>query len=209
MSNILKYGALVAVLGLLGFNSVYFEKLSSRKAPSGAAGKFDAVSYAQRFWADKLLPAAAQAADLAALLTALKTDPQPAFARQSHALGIGNIRYFLVRGAGTVTAVSATDVTVQLTGGPAVRLATEYVYGNAARDASGLIKNTEFDNTADLDSLAEQLNARIRQQVVPGLRAQARPGQAVQFAGAIELNQAHLHLDKLEVMPLSFSLVAP
>jgi hypothetical protein len=39
--------------------------------------------------------------------------------------------------------------------------------------------------------------------VVPGLRTDAKPGSAVQFAGALELNQAHLHLDKLEVMPLA------
>ncbi|WP_201983360.1 DUF2291 domain-containing protein [Hymenobacter rubidus] len=204
MKKTLQYVVLAAVLVLVAFKSVYFEKLSTHKAATGpdAAGKFDAASYAQRFWTEKLLPATAQAPDLSALLTELKANPQAAFA-QSHALGIGNIRYFLVRGAGTVAKVDKNDVTVRLADGNDVQLATEYVFGNAARDASGLIRNQDFDNTADLNALAEQLNGLIRARVVPGLRADARPGSAVQFAGALELNQAHLHLDKLEVMPLA------
>jgi predicted lipoprotein len=203
----LKYGVLMAVIGLVGFNSVHFEKLSTRKATAGpgATGKFDAASYAQNFWTDKLLPATAQAPDLSTLLTELKANPQAAFAK-SHALGIGNIRYFLVRGAGTVASVDKNDVTVRLADGTNVQLATEYVFGNAARDASGLIRNQDFDNTADLNALAEQLNGLIRARVVPRLRADAKPGSAVQFAGALELNQAHLHLNKLEVMPLAVTI---
>jgi len=211
LKRILTYGVLAVVLALVAFKSVYFEKLSTHNATkTGAASKFDAASYAQRFWTDKLLPATAQAPDLAALLTELKANPEAAFAK-SHALGIGNIRYFLVRGTGTVTSVDKNDVTVRLADGTTVPLATEYVFGNAARDASGLIRNQDFDNTADLNALAEQLNELIRQRVVPGLRAAAQPGRSVEFAGAVELNQAHLHLDKVEVVPLACTVspVAP
>ncbi|MGI4867390.1 MAG: DUF2291 domain-containing protein [Janthinobacterium lividum] len=202
----LQYGALAAVLALVAFKSVYFEKLSTRKATGpAAASKFDAASYAQRFWSTKLLPATAQAADLPALLAELKANPSAAFAK-SHALGIGNIRYFLVQGSGTVASANKSAVTVRLADGTTVQLATEYVFGNAARDASGLIRNQDFDNTADLNALAEQLNELIRTRVVPGLQAEAQPGRAVRFAGAVELNQAHLHLDKLEVMPLAVTV---
>lgn len=204
----LKYGVLAVVLALVAFKSVYFDKLSTHKAATAAGGaiKFDAASFAGRFWTDKLLPATAQAPELTALLAELKATPQTAFAK-SHALGIGNIRYFLVQGAGTVASVDKNVVTVRLTDGNTVQLATEYVFGNAARDASGLIRNQDFDNTADLNALAEQLNGLVRQRVVPGLRAEAKPGSTVQFAGALELNQAHLHLDKLEVMPLAVTFL--
>jgi predicted lipoprotein len=204
MKKPLKYGLLAAVLVLVAFKSVYFEKLSTHKAAvaPGAAGKFDAASYAQSFWTGKLLPATTQAPNLSALLNELKTNPPTAFAK-SHALGIGNIRYFLVQGTGTVASVDKNAVTVRLADGTNVQLATEYVFGNAARDASGLIRNQDFDNTADLNALAEQLNGLIRTRVVPGLRTDAKPGSTVQFAGALELNQAHLHLNKLEVMPLA------
>jgi len=206
LKRILTYGVLAAVLALVAFKSVYFEKLSTHNATkSGAVSKFDAANYAQHFWTDKLLPATAQAPDLAALLAELKANPEAAFAK-SHALGIGNIRYFLVRGTGSVTSVVKNSVTMRLVDGTTVPLATEYVFGNAARDASGLIRNQDFDNTADLNALAEQLNELVRKRVVPSLRAAAQPGSSVEFAGAVELNQAHLHLDKVEVVPLAVTV---
>lgn len=205
--KIVRSGVLAAGLALVAFKSVYFEKLSTHRAAGPAtARKFDAASYARRFWVERLLPATAQAAtDLPALLAELKANPPAAFAK-SHALGIGNIRYFLVRGTGTVARVDKTTVTVQLADGTAVQLATEYVFGNAARDASGLIRNQDFDNTADLNALAEQLNELIRARVVPALRADAQPGRLIRFAAALELNQAHLHLNKLEVLPLAVTV---
>lgn len=214
MRKAVKYPILLALTAVLGYNSVFFKKLDEVKAAGGpnAAHHFDAAAYAKEFWAKKLLPIATQPSgptmELPVLLTALKADPKQAFAAHSHALGIGNIRYFLVRGAGTIKAVNPTDVTVQLSTGEEVQLATEYVFGNAARDASGLIRNQDFDNTADLNQIAEQLNAIIRQEVVAPLKAQAKLSQAVQFAGAMELNQAHLHLDELELIPLAVTLNA-
>lgn len=203
--NLLKYVILAAVLGLVGFNSVYVEKLDAHRAAAGTrAGRaFEAKAYAATFWNGKLRPALAQATDLTALLADLQTAPQPTFAAKSHALGIGNIRYFLVKGAGTITAVHENDVAVRLPSGPEVQLATEYIFGNAVRDATGLIRITEFENTADLNNVSAQLNNLVRQRVVAPLKAAARPGQAVQFTGAIELNQAHLHLDKLTIIPLA------
>jgi predicted lipoprotein len=207
--NLLKYGSLAAVLGLVAFNSVYFEKLDAHRAAAGtrAAGRFEATAYAASFWSTKLRPALAQAHDLPMLLTDLQATPQTAFKVQSHALGIGNIRYFLVKGAGTITAVRENDVAVRLTNGAEVRLATEYIFGNAVRDATGLIHITDFENTADLNNVSEQLNTLVRTQVVAPFRAAARPGLAVQFAGAIELNQAHLHLNNLEVIPLAATVM--
>ena len=209
--NLLKYGALAAVLGVVAFESVYFEKLDAHRAAAGrrAGQHFEAATYARTFWQTKLRPALPQANDLATLLAELQARPQPTFEAKSHALGIGNIRYFLVRGAGTITAVRENDVTVQLPSGAQVQLATEYIFGNAVRDATGLIRNAEFENTADLNSVADQLNALVRTQVVAPFKAAARKGAAVQFAGALELNQAHVHLDKLELIPLAATVSPP
>ncbi|GAB3709027.1 hypothetical protein GCM10027592_44850 [Spirosoma flavus] len=203
-TNLWKYVAGAVIALLLAHNSVYFKKLDEVKAAGSAgSGKFDAATYAQTFWRTKLIPSLPNAAtDLATLLPLLKTDKDKAFTTYSQALGIGNIRYFLVKGEGTVTAVNDNDVTLSLTSGETVRLATEYIFGNAARDASGLIKITEFDNTTDLNNVSAAINDIVRKDVIPPLKVAAKPGKKLQFIGAIELNRAHLHLENMEVIPI-------
>ncbi|MVM30271.1 DUF2291 family protein [Spirosoma sp. HMF4905] len=206
--NSLKYAVLLVLLGVVAYNSVYFKKLDEVKANAGSNTdqKFDAAAYAQTFWTSKLLPASASSAtDLSALLSSLKTDKTKAF-DNSHALGIGNIRYFLVKGEGKITAIGDNDVTVSLLTGETVNLATEYIFGNAARDASGLIKITEFDNTTDLNNVSAELNNIIRKKVLPPFKASAKTGSTVKFVGAIELNKEHLHLENLEVIPISIEV---
>lgn len=207
MTKPLKYTVLLVLLAFVGYNSVYFKRLDEVKAAgSMGVGPFDAGAYARSFWTTKLLPLTAKPnqsiPDLSGLITSLKADPAKPFDTYSHALGIGNIRYFLVQGEGSLTAIGPTDITVSLAGGNDVKLATEYIFGNAVRDASGLIQITEFSNTVDLNNVSEQLNEIVRKQVVPGLKATAKIGNKVQFVGAIELNQAHLHLEKMEVIPI-------
>lgn len=204
--NTLKYAILLILLGVVAYNSVYFKKLDEVNATSGAnaTSKFDATAYANTFWTTKLLPAGSSSAtELSTLLSSLKTDKEKAFDTYSHALGIGNIRYFLVKGEGKLTAIGGNDVTVSLPDGESIKLATEYIFGNAARDASGLIKITEFDNTMDLNNVSTELNTIIRNKVVPPFKASAIPGNTVKFVGAIELNKEHLHLENLEVIPIS------
>ncbi|SFD24071.1 DUF2291 domain-containing protein [Spirosoma endophyticum] len=209
--NTLKYAILLVLLGVVAYNSVYFKKLDEVNATSGAnaGSKFDAAAYANTFWTTKLLPAGASSAtELSTLISSLKTDREKAFDTYSHALGIGNIRYFLVKGEGQITAIGDNDVTVALPDGESVNLATEYIFGNAARDASGLIKITEFDNTMDLNNVSTELNTIIRNKVIPLFKASTKTGSTVKFVGVIELNKAHLRLENLEVILISVELGA-
>ncbi|GAB3925467.1 DUF2291 domain-containing protein [Larkinella terrae] len=199
--NGLKYGVLVLLLAVVAYNSVYFRKLDEKKA-SAATTKFDAAAYADAFWKTKLLPDSGKAIELNMLIQELKTDKDKAFEAHSHALSIGNLRYFLVRGTGKITAIGDHDVTVLLANGPEVTIATEYVFGNAARDASGQIRLTDFDNTMDLNNVSSEINKIIRNRVVAPFKASAKTGQEVSFIGAIELNREHLHTDAIEVIPI-------
>lgn len=205
MNNMLKYGLWAAAAALVGYNSVYFKPLDQVKAAGMAqATTLAADAYAQTFWTAKLRPAASTTAtDLSQLMPLLKTDTKKAFGTYSHALGIGNIRYFLVKGEGTVASVDDNAIAVSLPTGETVELATEYIFGNAARDASGILRITDFDNTTDLNNVSAALNDLIRKQVVPPLKTMATPGRKLSFIGALELNQAHPHLDKLTLIPIS------
>src|SRR5215831_14540728 len=189
---------------IVAYNSVYFKKLDEVKA-SKAATEFNAAQYAQTFWNTKLIPNLSKAVDLNQLTAMLSTDPAKTFDTYSHALGIGNLRYFLVKGKGTITSVNEDDVSVLLQSDSSkktITLATEYIFGNAVRDATGLINVNEFKNTMDFNNVSAELNKIIREKVLPTFKQKAKKGDTVEFTGAIELNKEHFDLSKIEVIPI-------
>ncbi|WP_114781713.1 DUF2291 domain-containing protein [Botryobacter ruber] len=209
MKKRLKYIIAAVVVVLLAYNSVYFEKLSEVKAEA-ATGKFDAASYAATFWDTKLMPGLNQAVEVNDLMAQLQSDKEAAFKAHSNALGIGNIRYFLIKGEGELSSINENDVTIlAMADGEQkpVKIATEFVYGNAVRDALGLVDLNDFSNTMDLNNVSEELNRKIRTEVVPPFRAAAKKGDKVTFIGAIELNKEHLRLDEIEVIPVALEVV--
>ncbi|MDR6808587.1 putative lipoprotein [Dyadobacter sp. BE34] len=210
MPKPIRYLLYVAVIALLAYNSVYFKKLDEVKAGTGA---FDAAGYAKDFWAKKLMPGLPKAVELGALTAQLKTEKDKAFEQHSHALGIGNIGYFLVKGKGTVTDVSENEVSVALSvggeGAGNVRIATEYIFGNAVRDASGAIDINAFTNSMDFNNVSAEINKLIRKKVIPPFKSNVQKGDRVAFHGAIELNRGHLQLNSIEIIPVSLQIEKP
>jgi len=203
MKKALKYIIGLAVLFLVAYNSVYFKKLDQVKA--AAPKEFDAKSYARNYYDTKLTPALNSATDINQLLSMLQADKENTFNKYSHALGIGNIKYFLVKGEGTITSIDENDVTIVSKGdsSPHVyKIATEFVYGNAIRDASGLIDLNEFSNTSDFNNVSAEINKIVRSEVLPPFKTKAKKGDAVQFFGAIELNKEHLNVENIEIIPV-------
>ncbi|WP_143092911.1 DUF2291 family protein, partial [Arsenicibacter rosenii] len=60
-------------------------------------------------------------------------------------------------------------------------------------------------NTGDLNNVAKALNEKVRAVTVPTLKKQAIPGATLRFIGALELNNAHLHTDKLTIIPIQIN----
>ena len=199
-----KYIILIVVVVAAAYNSVYFKKLDEVNA-SRSAKQFNAAAYAQTFWTTKLIPNLDKAIDITQLTTMLSTNAPKTFDTYSHALGIGNLRYFLVKGKGTLASVNEDDVSILLqldTSRQILTLATEYIFGNAIRDATGLINVNDFTNTMDLNNVSAELNKIIREKVLPPFKQQAKKGDKVEFTGAIELNKEHLDISKIEVIPV-------
>src|SRR6516162_4494491 len=201
-----KYIITIVVILVVGYNSVYFKKLDEVKA-SLSAKEFNASAYAQTFWNSKLMPNLDKAIDINQLTAMLSNDPSKTFDTYSHALGIGNLRYFLVKGKGVITSVNEDDVSVLLDSSKqSITLATEYIFGNAVRDATGLININEFNNTMDFNNVSAELNKIIREKVLPPFKQQAKKGNKIEFTGAIELNKEHLDLSKIEVIPVKITI---
>ena len=197
-----KYIVAVVIIAVVAYNSVYFKKLDEVKA-ARSAKDFNADAYAQTFWSNKLIPNLNKAIDLNQLTALLSNDAEKTFDSYSHALGIGNLRYFLVKGKGTITSINQDDIAVSLDSSKqSITVATEYIFGNAVRDATGLININEFNNTMDFNNISAELNKIIREKVLPPLKQKAKKGNIIEFTGAVELNKEHLNLSNIEVIPV-------
>jgi predicted lipoprotein len=207
MKKWLKYVFGIVVLLVLGVNSIYFRKLDEMKS---ASSKFDAKAYARKYFNDRLMPSLSNGVDINQLMGMLQNNREQTFDKYAHALGIGNIRYFLITGQGRVTSVNENDVSVLTTADSnqkSLRIATEFVFGNAIRDASGKIDINEFANTMDFNTVSSEINKIVRTEVLPPFKGRVKNGDSIQFAGAIELNKVHLNVEDIEVIPVQLKII--
>jgi predicted lipoprotein len=87
-----------------------------------------------------------------------------------------------------------------------IKLATQYIFGNTARDCSGLISINDFSNTMDLNNVSEEINKLIRAEIVTPFKATVKEGDVVSFVGAIELSQSKPKTEALEIIPLQLEI---
>lgn len=209
MKKLLKYLFVLIAILFIGYHSVYFKKLSEVNA-AASHGKINIAQYTKTFWNKKLLPSLNKAVSITELMALLKADPEKAFSTYGNALGIGNLKYFMVKGEGKITKLDENDITVLSNGqseNVPVKIATEYVYGNSVRDASGLIDRNEFDNTSDFNEVSAGINQIIRDEVLAGIKNKAVVGAHMEYVGAIELNSKFLNLKDIEVTPVQLTVL--
>ena len=205
MRKSIKYFLWIAVALIVAYNSIYFKKLSDLN--TGAAKSFNAAAYANNYFYKQLPAVVAKAPDIDKLIAIVKTDTATAFKTYGHALAIGTTRYFLVQGKGTIINIDDNGMWVSTTSGNSVLLATEYVYGNALRDASGLVDINKFNSTMDLNNIAVEIDKIVRIKILPAVKPGLKKGKMIRFTGAVGLNRAHLQLGDIEITPISLQTI--
>ena len=203
MNKYLKYFLLIVAVGLVAYKSVYIKKLSTMVKTT--ADKFDAVSFSKKLWEERLPAKLDSAIELSGFIKAVQQDPDNALLKHSNALGIGNYRYAMIKTSGVITDLGNDDNTLQINAGDSmmtVKLATEFIYGNAIRDASALVNVKDFPNTMDLNNISEELNKSVRETVLPPFKEKVKKGDRINVTGAIEINKAHLRWPGLEIIPV-------
>ena len=208
MNRYIKYLLLIVVIGLVAYRSVYVKKLSGMKATTDE--KFNAVAFSKKLWEEKLPAKLGSAVELGTFIKAAQTNPADAFSKYTNALGIGNYRYALIKAEGIVTNINEDDITLQVKLDDSLmmaKLATEFIYGNAIRDASGLVDVKDFPNTMDLNNISEELNKMIRKTVLPPFKTVIKKGDKVIVAGAIEIHKEHIKWNELEIIPVQLQIV--
>ncbi|MBC8052544.1 MAG: DUF2291 domain-containing protein [Sphingobacteriaceae bacterium] len=199
-----KYVVLIIAAGLIAYNSVYIKKLSELR--SAEVKPFNAKEYARDYLYKKLPSSAGKAIEINELLAQLETNPLSAFSKYSHSLSEGDSKYFLVSGTGTIAEISDEYIFLKSKTAANVKIATEYIVGNTARDASGLISMDEFGNSMDINTVSEEINKLIKTEIIPPVKAKAKKGDLIAFKGCIELSKSDVKLDNIEIIPVFLTI---
>jgi len=208
MKKLIKYILLAFVIILLGYNAVYVKKLS--EVLKGEKQEFGAASFTKKIWDEKMPAKITSAVDLSILIKEVEADKEVALKKYTNALAIGNYRYALIKTQAVVTEVPDDEVKLQIVNGNNLlnaTLTTEYVYGNAVRDASGLIDIKDFPNTNNLNAVSEEMNKLVRTTVVPAFKKTVKKGDKITVTAALELNKEHLKWNDLELIPVSIQTI--
>ncbi len=80
---------------------------------------------------------------------------------------------------------------------------TGNVFGNAIRDGAGVVNVSDYPNSQDFNAISSEIDRRVEERVLPGLRSAATVGKSVRFVGCAEVTDEAADLHPLHVVPLS------
>ena len=198
----MKKGIFIVILLILGYNSIYFRKLSEVRNQKQSS--FDFNAFADSLYYQGILKSS-NAVELSQLRAAVQTNPDSAFKTYGNRLGIGNSAYFMIKGKGKVIEKQASGLKVATENNTILTVDTKYIFGNAIRDASGLVKLTDFKTNADFNKLSETLNTIIREKAIPEDLKNINIGDDVIVSGATKLSKAQDKSVTLSILPIRIS----
>ncbi|HEY1194507.1 DUF2291 domain-containing protein [Flavobacterium sp.] len=193
----------IVVIALLGYNSVYFKKLSEVKKAKKES--FDFKAYADSIYYKGILKSK-KTIDLSNLISSLKLDQNAAFKNFGNRLGIGNSAYFMIKSTGKIIDIKDGIYTVANEKNGVVFIDTKYIFGNDLRDASGLVKLTDFKTNAQFNKVSENLNEIVRNEVIPKQIKNLKVGDSISFSGAIKLSKKQTLFTDLLMIPSQIKL---
>jgi predicted lipoprotein len=194
----------VAVIVLVVFPPFHIRPLQPAGiAPTAPPGALDVPRFAEQFWTEKLASPAAQPVDARVLVAALRENPAEAANKYGHRAGIGGKAFFYVSGEGQVSAVDRTGVRLNALapGSTQLVLITGPIFGNALRDATGLLDIKDF-NSFDFNALSAELNRLAESRAQPALRRGLTVGSTISFIAAGEFDDASGEEPVLKLVPI-------
>jgi predicted lipoprotein len=202
-------GALVAAGVLTWFFPLFHVVSRSSLKSAQAAAEFQAADYVKNFWAERLTPALSEADDAVAVLTALRENPEQARTEFGRTVGLGRSTLYFISGKGTIVAVDGKSAGVSLGSAskePEVSISTGLLFGNTARDATGLLNGSEFPNSQQFNEISTELNRTIEASVLPKIKNEAQVGNTIQFVGCAEVTTLPRDISPLKIVPLQVSI---
>lgn len=185
-TTFIKRGIFVVIIGILAYNSVYFKKLSDVK--NQKINSFDFNTYADSLYYKGILTETKPIA-LQTLTSEIQNNKEETFKKYGNRLGIGNSAFFMVETKGKILSIIDGVIKINSPENGVVSIDTKYIFGNAIRDASGLVKLTDFKTNADFNKVSEALNTIIREKVIPPTLKNLKTGEDISVIGAIKLSK--------------------
>jgi predicted lipoprotein len=201
MKNIYKYIFLSILVAFLGYNSVYFKKLSEIK--NQKLSTFDFNAYADSLYYRGILTQSKPIA-LNALVSQINSNQENTFKTYGNRLGIGNSTFFMVETKGKIVNMEDGKIKLNTAENGVITVDTKYIFGNAIRDASGLVKLTDFKTNADFNKVSEALNTIIREKALPSTIQKLKIGDGILVTGALKLSKKEIL--SLEILPVQIIL---
>ena len=202
MKKFMKY-----ILGTLAILLVLFFSLDIRKLDEykleNDQTTFDAVTYTNEVWSNKIPVVSGKAPEITALITLLESDRERAFTESGKKLGISKTWYFMTRGKGSIDSVGNESVRIKLSDERHIQLAPAFIFGNAVREGSGVVSIDDFINMTDFNNVSVALNKKVKDEIIPVLKKNGVPGKQLEFAGAFEVNEESVDLKDITVIPVS------
>ena len=205
MKSVLKISAWLIAFLIVLFFSFRIEKLDEHQLKS-AKTTFDAVKFVQNFWENDLPVSIEEATPVSEIFSLFDSNLELAFEKFGKKLGISKTRYFMAKGSGIITLVSDEYLLVQLPNSQEIKIATDFIFGNAIREGSGKVNINDFVNMTDFNNVSVAINKLAKEKVVARLKKNAVAGQQIEFAGAFELSEENTAFENVLLIPVSAKL---
>ncbi len=200
--------ALVVAIALLVFPPFHI-----RRVPSGGGaasidrGGADVPQLAQKFWNTKLTTPAVPPIDARTLIETLNRNADTAAAKYGRRTGIGGPAFYFLAGVGRVAAIDHSGVWLDLgvPGPTRLVLPTGPIFGNALRDATGLLDLADF-SSLEFNELGTELNRLAEARAQPALRGDVKVGSTVAFLAAAQADDASGDALVLKLVPISLTV---
>jgi predicted lipoprotein len=205
MSNVLKYCIGILAVFLVLYLSLDLQNLDKHKA-SSAPANFNASDYAGKFWENGLPASINGAPQVTDLQKLLNENPDSAYEKYGHTLGISKTHYFMLKGKGVIEKVEDEYLVVAVNEKTKIKIATDFIYGNAVRDGSGKVNIDDFLNMTEFNKVEVAINQLVKEKVVSRLKKSAKAGNRLEFAGAVGIGEENTDLETQLIIPVSIKL---
>ncbi len=201
--KIIKISILVVITLLTLVFSVKFENLQKYNNRIGIRN-FDSDKIANMLWEKEMDNCIRNAPNLEIVVSALHK-PE-GFQKYGKKLGISKTSYILVRGTGKIVDKSKDLLIVETNPNESISIQIGAVFGNAARDGSGIVNVNDYVNMTDFNNLSISLNKLIKEKVIDILPAHIKINSTIDFAGIFEVREDKKLPERFEIIPLKANL---
>lgn len=203
------FGYAIAAGGLVWFFPLIHVVHNDAPDISKRVSTFNAAEVATTFWDERLIPSLKKAPDAATVLSAIYDDPQSARARFSRKAGVSRTSLFVLRGSGAIVTMETKGIGIAFAPNgkePDVVLQTGLLFGNAVRDATGLLDASKFADSRQFNEMSTELNRIVESHAMPILKERSAVGRRLDFAGCVEIQDGSKIDKPLTIIPLDIHI---